>query len=32
MQVMYHLCSKHTIPSKHKHIQPFPVKLDKNVN
>jgi len=32
MQVMYQLCSKNTIPSKHKHIQPFPVKLDKNAN
>ena len=26
---MHYFCSKNTIPSKHKHIQPFPVKLDK---
>jgi len=32
MQIMYHLCSKNTIPSKHKYIQPFPVKLHKNIN
>jgi len=31
MQVMYHWCSKNTIPSKHKYIQPFPVKLHKNI-
>jgi len=30
MQVMYHLCSKLTIPMKYKYIQPFPVKLHKN--
>jgi len=32
MQVMYHFFSKNTIPSRHKHIQPFPVKLHKNSN
>jgi len=32
MQVMYHLCSVNTTPSKHKYIQPFPVKLHKNVD
>jgi len=32
MQVMYHFCSKHTISSKHKHIQPSPVKLHKDAN
>jgi len=32
IQVMYHLCLKNTIPSKDKYIQPFPVKLHKNVN
>jgi len=26
------LLLKNTIPSKHKHIQPFPVKLHKNAN
>jgi len=31
MQPMYHLCSKNTIPSKQYYIQPFPVKLHKNV-
>jgi len=30
MQVMYHIYSKNTIPSKHSYIQPFPVKLRKN--
>ena len=30
MQVIYHLCSKSTIPSKHQYIHPFPVKLHKN--
>jgi len=30
MQVMYNLCSKNTIPIKHKYIHPFPVKLHKN--
>jgi len=29
MQVMYHFCSKNTIPSRHKHIQPFPVNYTK---
>jgi len=29
---MDHLCSKKTILSKHKYIQPFPVKLHKNAN
>jgi len=29
MQVMYHFCSKTTIPSIRKHIQPFLVKLHK---
>jgi len=29
---MYHLRSKNTIPSTHKHIQPFPVKLYKKAN
>ena len=29
---MYNLCSKHTIPMKYKHIQPFPVQLHKNAN
>ena len=30
MQVMYHLCSKNTIPLKHQYTQPFPVKLHEN--
>jgi len=29
---MYHFCSKNIIPSRHKHIQPFPVKSHKNAN
>jgi len=29
---MDHLCSNKTILSKHKYIQPFPVKLHKNAN
>jgi len=32
MQVTYHFCSKNKIPSRHKHIQPFPVKSRKNAN
>jgi len=32
MQVMHHLCSKNTIPSKDNCIQPFPDKLLKNAN
>jgi len=32
MQVMYHFCSKNTIPSRHKHNQSFPVKLHKNAD
>jgi len=30
MQVMYQFYSKNTIPSRHKHIQPFPFKLHKS--
>ena len=30
MQVMYHLCLKNMIPSKHCYIKPFPFKLHKN--
>jgi len=30
MQVVYHFCSKNIIQSRHKRIQPFPVKLHKN--
>jgi len=29
---MYRLCTKNTILSKRKYIQPFPVKLHKNAN
>jgi len=32
MQIIYHLYTKSTIPSKHKYIQTFPVKLHKNLN
>jgi len=32
MQVMYHLCSKNTIPKKLKYVQRFQVKLHKNAN
>jgi len=30
VSVLYHFCSKNAIPTRHKHIQPFPVKLHQN--